>query len=209
MLQVLALALATDTLRVAALDRAPTFDGRADRAEYGAPTVELERAAGSVLVWVRSDSATVYIAAWMPDRTFYWGDDLVLSLDTQGDAAEGPQHDDFQWYFRRVLDSSVVLRGEAGKWRMPRDDPDWRLGEEREGGGWQVRSASDTTGWSLEFRLDLAYFREARGRPPRLAFRTYDDDPQGWVAWPAAPGGRHPTETERRPARWAPVSFIP
>lgn len=197
--------LAADTLSVPRASETIVFDGRASREEYGAPTLELARAGGPVLVWVRHDSASVTLAAWLPDPSLYWGDDLVISLDTKGDRAAGPMHDDFQWYFRRALDSSVVFRGEAGKWRAPRDDPDWRLGPEREGGGWAVRSASDSAGWTLEFRLDLAYFQEARGTLPGLAVRTFDDDPQGWVAWPEPAGMKHPTEVERRPDRWAAV----
>lgn len=197
-----------DTLRVTPAARPLTFDGQASVAEYGAPTLELVRAAGVVRVWARSDSAGVMLAVQLADPTPSWQDDVVLSLDTGGDRAAGPMHDDFQWYFRRVLDSSVVYRGEGGQWRAPRDDPDWRMGPARDGGGWEVRAASDSAGWSLEFRLDRAYFREARdGRVPGLALRVFDDDPQGWLAWPAAPGLKQPTEVEQRPALWAPVSF--
>jgi hypothetical protein len=196
-----------DTLRIPPASQAPVFDGRADSAEYGAPSIELSRPTGAVRLWVRNYQGQVYIAAFLPDSTFYWGDDLVISLDTGGDRAGGPQHDDFQWYFRRTLDSSVVFRGDAGKWRAPRDDPEWRLGQEREGGGWEVRSVSTRAGWSLELRLDAEYFHEAGRRKPGLAFRVYDDDPHGWVAWPAAPGIRQPTEVERRPDLWAVVEL--
>ncbi len=199
-----------DTLRVTPADRPLAFDGRVSEAEYGAPTLELARPAGTVRVWARSDGPWVILAVQLADPTPSWQDDVVLSLDTGGDRAPGPMHDDFQWYFRRVLDSSVVYRGEAGKWRAPRDDPDWRLGAARDGGGWEVRAASDSAGWSLELRLDRAYFNEAReGRLPGVALRVFDDDPQGWQAWPAAAGLRHPTELEQRPALWAPVSFTP
>lgn len=205
----LVVAALLDTLLIRPVTAPLVFDGRASREEYGAPTLELARPAGVVQLWVVREGRSVVVAARLPDATVYWGDDLVISLDTQGDRAPGPMHDDFQWYFRRVLDSSVVLRGEAGKWRAPRDDPDWRLGAEREGGGWEVRAADDGAGWSLEFRLDQAYFEEARVGRPGLAFRVFDDDPQGWVAWPAAPRVKHPTEVERQPALWAPVSFTP
>ena len=181
------------------------FDGRADSAEYGAPSLIIARPSGMVRIWLRRDQDRVYLAASLPDSTFYWGDDLVISLDTGGDRAPGPQHDDFQWYFRRTLDSSVVFRGDAGKWRAPRDDPEWRLGRDREGGGWEVRSVSEQGGWSLEFRLDLEYFRQSGTRHPGLALRVYDDAPQSWVAWPAVPAVRQPTEVERRPDLWAVV----
>lgn len=207
LIQLLAPLLLMDTLRVASLAASPAFDGEVSEVEYGAPSVELPRAAGTIRLWVRRDRSWVYIAATIPDSTFYWGDDLVISLDTHGDRASGPQHDDFQWYFRRVLDSSVVLRGDAGAWRVPRDDPDWRLGAEREGGGWQVRSVSHSAGWSLELRLDMAYLEEGRGRLPGIAFRVFDNDPQGWFPWPAPAGVKHPTEVERRPMFWAALSL--
>lgn len=184
----------------------PVFDGRVSEAEYGAPSIEIPRPGGVIRLWLRRDSAFVYVAAWIPDSSVAWSDALLLSLDTGGDRSPGPMHDDFQWEFRRVLDSSVVFRGDGGRWRVPRDDPDWRLGAGREGGGWEVRSASDAVGWSVEFRVDPYYLSQAPGRLPGLALRIHDDDPQAWYIWPAAPGLRQPTELERRPGLWAAVS---
>ena len=61
-------------------------------------------------------------------------------------------------------------------------------------------------GWSLEVKLDEAYFREAKaGDLPRMAFRVFDDSPQGWYIWPQAAGAVQPTMLERRPDWWAPV----
>lgn len=195
-----------DTLRIRPLPTAPVFDGLVSEAEYGAPMFTLGGGEG----WIVSSRDTVIIAVRFADSTFYWGDDWVVSLDVWGDRGAAPGHDDFQWYLRRTLDSSVVFRGEQGKWRAPRDDPDWRLGKDREGGGWEVRSASDSAGWSLELRLDAAFFRETRaGATPALAFRTYNDSPSGWSTWPRRDRLRHPTEVERRPELWEPVTFTP
>lgn len=202
----LAVLLLGDTVRVAPVTRAPVFDGRADSAEYGAPTLSIARPEGQVDLWLRHDSAWVYLAARLPDSTVYWGDDLVISLDTRGDRSAAPDHDDFQWYFRRTLDSSVVFRGnDAGRWQPPRGDPDWRLGKDREGGGWAVRSVDDGRGWSLELRLDMAYLREAGAARPALAIRTYDNDPGGWRSWPMPAGVKQAAEVERRPSLWAVV----
>lgn len=197
--------VALDTVRVSAAVRSPDFDGRADSAEYGTATLTLTRPGGTVSLWLRRDGPWTYVAAAIEDRTFYWGDDLVISLDTRGDRASAPQHDDFQWYFRRTLDSSVVSRGEAGKWRAPRGDPDWRLGAERAGGGWEVASINGVGGWSVEFRLDSAYFTQAGEGTPGMAFRVYDNDPHGWHPWPRPPGIKHPTDVEQRPSLWAAV----
>ena len=124
--------LATDTLHVRPLPLPVVFDGSAGREEYGSPTLDLRRPAGTALIWLGRDDRYVYLAASIPDSTLNWGDGLAISLDTKGDRADGPMHDDFLWEFRRLLDSSVVYRGEQGHWRAPRDDPDWRLGAERE-----------------------------------------------------------------------------
>ncbi len=204
-LMLVLLAPSSDTLRIGASPAQPTFDGVVREGEYGVPALLIPRPQGSVRGWAVESGGSVYLAFQLPDPSFYWGDDVVISLDVWGDRGGAPGHDDFQWYFRRVLDSSVVYRGEQGKWRAPRDDPDWRLGPAREGGGWEVRAASDSAGWSLEFRLDRAYFLEAKQGTPAIAFRVYDDSPHGWHAWPAGTGVRHPTDVERRPDLWVPV----
>jgi hypothetical protein len=61
------------------------------------------------------------------------------------------------------------------------------------------------TGWSLELKLDQAYFGEAGTGAPGMAFRVYDNDPHGWHIWPAPAGIKQATEVERRPALWAVV----
>jgi hypothetical protein len=145
------------------------------------------------------------VAASIPDSTPYWGDDFVLSLDTSGDAADSPQHDDFQLDFRRTLDSSVVYRGRNGRWEPPRADPDWRLGRERSGGGWEVDAWTSHAGWSLLLRLDPAWFAPSSAGIPRIAFRIYDNDPSGWFTWPSPSSGQQPTSIERSPSCWAVV----
>jgi len=76
-----------DTLPIPAARQAPAFDARADSAEYGAPSIVLSRPAGELCLWVRSYQGQVYIAAFLPDSTFNWGADLVISLDTGGNRA--------------------------------------------------------------------------------------------------------------------------
>jgi hypothetical protein len=172
---------------------------------YGPPQVELGTRQGRARVWLLQAADTFFVAASIPDSSRYWGDDFVLSLDTQGDGGDSPQHDDFQLYFRRVLDSSVVFRGRLGRWEPPKGDPDWRLGADRSGGGWEVSEREDAQGWNLLLRLDPAWLEGAEGRLPRLALRIYDNDPQGWFAWPLQPGTPQASSVERIPDRWAPV----
>ena len=195
----------TDTIVIRTLDRAPLRGEVGDSLRYGRPQVRIPTRQGTALVWLVRSADTVFVSASIPDSTAYWGDDFVLSLDTRGDAAASPQHDDFQFYFRRVLDSSVVFRGRDGRWEPPRDDPDWRLGSDRAGGGWEVSERDDAYGWSLLLRLDPAWLQGAEGRLPRLALRIYDNDPQGWFAWPLPPGTPQPSSVEHTPDLWAPI----
>jgi hypothetical protein len=194
---------AADTLEIRSIERPPLPGGAIDPGRLGSPQIRLRTRQGTALVWLLRAADTVFIAASIPDSSPYWGDDFVLSLDTQGDGAPTPQHDDFQWYFRRVLDSSVVFRGRNGRWEPPRNDPDWRLGADRAGGGWEVSIHDDRDGWSLLLRLDPAWLKGAKGRLPRMAFRIYDDAPPGWYAWPPARGTAPPTTVERTPSLWS------
>lgn len=194
-----------DTLVVRTVDRAPLPGKAIDSARYGSAQVRLPTRQGTALVWLLRASDTVFVAASMPDSTPYWGDDFVVSLDTRGDGGDSPQHDDFQLYFRRTVDSSVVFRGRSGRWEPPKGDPDWRLGAERSGGGWEVSVRDGTKDWSLLLRLDPAWLEGAEGRLPRLALRIYDNDPQGWFAWPLPPDTRQASSVEQTPDLWAPM----
>jgi hypothetical protein len=189
-----------DTLKIGSLGRPPAPGEAIDSAHLGPPQVQLRTGRDTAQIWLLRAADSFFVAARIPDSTAYWGDDFVLSLDTWGDGAPSPQHDDFQLDFRRVLDSSVVYRGRNGRWEPPRNDPDWRLGSERSGGGWEVSGRHDSRGWSLLLRLDPAWFAGEKGRQPRIAFRIYDDAPGGWFAWPMPPGTAPPTIVERSSA---------
>ena len=194
-----------DTLLIRTIERPPPPGVAADSARYGVPQVRIPTRQGTALVWLLRASDTVFVAASIPDSSPHWRDDFVLSLDTRGDGGPSPQHDDFQLDFRRVLDSSVVYRGRNGRWQPPQDDPDWRVGPERSGGGWEVSERDGPRGWSLLVRLDPAWLAGEGGRPARIAFRLYDDAPSGWFVWPHPPGSTPPTTVEQTPDLWSPV----
>lgn len=194
-----------DTLTIRPHDRAAQAGSPIDTVQLGPPQLRIPTRQGTALVWLLRFRDTVLVAASIPDSTPYWGDDFVLSLDTRGDAAPAPEHDDFQLYFRRSLDSSVVFRGRNGRWEPPRNDPDWRIGPDRSGGGWEVSGRDNLSGWNLLLRLDRAWFAGEAGRLPRVAFRIYDNDPSGWFAWPPPPGSAPHSSVERSPSLWAPV----
>jgi hypothetical protein len=101
--------------------------------------------------------------------------------------------------------TAAVFRGLNGRWEPPRDDPDWRLGRDRSGGGWEVSARDSPRGWSLLLRLDPAWFAGADGALPRVAFRVYQNAPSGWFAWPPARGTAPSTTVERTPSLWAEV----
>ena len=206
LLLLLAIQVATsDTMVIRTVPRAPRQGEVTDSVRYGRPQVRIPTRQGTARVWLLRAADTIFVAASIPDSTPYWGDDFVLSLDTRGDAAASPQHDDFQLYFRRVLDSSVVFRGRNGRWQPPRGDPDWRLGKDRAAGGWEVSARNDAQGWSILVRLDPAWFAGEAGRLPRVAFRIYDDSPSGWFAWPLPEGTQQPSSIEQVPGLWAPI----
>jgi hypothetical protein len=194
-----------DTVVIRTLDRFPLPGQAVDTVRYGRSQVRIRTRQGTALVWLLRAADTVVVVAQIPDSTPYWGDDFVLSVDTRGDAAASPQHDDFQLYFRRVLDSSVVFRGRNGRWEPPRGDPDWRLGSDRAGGGWEVTAWDGPRRWSILVRLDPAWFAGEAARLPRVAFRIYDDSPSGWFAWPRPQGAAPPSSVEQTPKLWAPI----
>jgi hypothetical protein len=106
---------AGDTLTIRAIPTPPIASAPVDSAHLGSPQLRFRTGQGTALIWLLRSADTVFVAASIPDTTHYWGDDFVLSLDTRGDGGPSPQHDDFQWYFRRVLDSSGLS---GTKWPM-------------------------------------------------------------------------------------------
>jgi len=193
-----------DEAPVRVVEGAPGGAG-VDTTALGEPSVSIATGQGAVSIWLLRTPDSAFVVARIPDTTYYWGDDLVISLDVSGNRGAAPGHDDFQWYFRRALDSSVIYRGRGGRWEAPRGDPDWRLGASREGGGWTVDARSGPAGWSLVLRMDAAWLQGEGGRPPAIAFRVYDDSPGGWFAWPLRSRRRQPASVERVPDLWGTI----
>jgi hypothetical protein len=192
-----------DTLDVPRLSSAPVVDGRVSDRAYGAPTLQFPTASGNVRIWLGRYNDFVYLAADIPDSTFYWGDDFVVSVDPAGGGGDSPNAGDRQWYLRRVLDSSFVVVAEPGRWYPPGRAPA-RLGPTRHGADWDIASASSSIGWTLELRVRTAVIKPGSAAP-RLALRTYNDSPAGWWSWPAAPAGVPPRFVEETPGLWIPL----
>ena len=176
-----------------------------DSLAWGEPQIRIASRQGGVSIWLLRAADTVFVAASIPDATPSWADALAICLDLGGERADAPQHDDFQWSFLRVLDSSAVYRGRAGRWEPPHDDPDWRLGPDHSGGGWQVSASSNEARWTVVLRLDPAWMEGEDGGRPAMGFRIHDDDPNGWYAWPRTKDNAGAALLERTPALWVPV----
>jgi hypothetical protein len=197
-----------DTLAAMSLRQAPMLDGRVTDREYGTPALHFETGAGEVRVWLARHGGFLYLAATIPDSTYYWGDDLVISLAPRGRGARTLAVGDRQWYLRRTLDSSlvsVVTSASSGRWSPP-GQAQPTLGATRHAPDWDVASMSTATGWAVELRV-----RERVVRPtaaaPRLALRTFNDRPQGWWSWPKAPPEMPAQRVERTPSLWIPIEF--
>jgi hypothetical protein len=194
----------SDTLDLAPVRAAPVIDGRVADQEYGEPPISIRTGAGDVRVWIARHGGFVYIAASLPDSTFYWGDDFVVSLDANGSSDAAPQAGDRQWYLRRTLDSSVVSLATAGRWNTP-GQPFPMLGAKRHDADWDVASTASASGWSVELRIRDAVLDAPATALPRIAFRTYNDNPNGWWSWPEPAAGTPAQRVERSPALWTPI----
>jgi hypothetical protein len=197
-----------DTLHIRTVGQAPPPGRIVDSARYGPPQVRLNSTQGPALIWLLRAADTFFVAATIQDATPVWNDDLVVSMNVRGAGGAAPGHDDFQWYFRRALDSTVIYRGRGGRWEAPRGDPDWRLGRERSGGGWQVGARDDSTSWSLVLRLDPAWLQESNTGVAQLAIRISDNSPRGSFAWPH-PSGTTAASVEQTPSLWGHIRTSP
>lgn len=206
MLALLIQLAAPDTLRIARLET--TLDPSPAALLSESPDLAFGPADRPAKLWARNGEDAVILTVFVPDPTPSWHDAVILCLDTGGDRATTPQHDDFQWEFHRVLDSSVVFRGGPDRWRPPRDDPDWRLGPVRELAGWRVRESEEDGGWALELRLAKEYLTSAGGRAPGFALLVYRDSPSRWSTWPAPPGGPPAGVLGARPDQWGVVNLV-
>lgn len=202
------LPMSADSVIAVSASQPPVFDGRVADREYDTPAVQFATEAGQVQVWLVRHGGFLYVAATIPDSSFYWGDDFVISFAPTGHGEPSLRVGDRQWYLRRTLDSSivsVVTDSVGGRWSAP-GQAQPMLGVTRHHADWDVASTSTSAGWAIELRI-----REATVHPtaavPRLALRTYNDRPHGWWTWPKAPLDMAPQRVERTPSLWIPVKF--
>jgi hypothetical protein len=149
---------------------------------------------GSSIVYFVYTGDSLQISAMLPDTSYYWGDDLVISLDPDGSGGDAPGDGDLQWYLRRDLDSSLVRVGANGRWSNPAP-----IGKTRSGEGWSLDSYEFKVRWIVSVRM------LAPGPKARFAVRTYDNAPHGWWSYPPPPEGQRATVVERTPKLWVPL----
>ena len=179
---------------------APKLDGRIAQREYGEPVVEIAKPGAPVTIRLARHGGHIYIGISVPDSTYYWGDDVVISLDPDGSGGSSPGAGDRQWYLRRTADSSVVMvaSGLNGRWY---DTEPARLGANREGEHWKVAARSERDHWIVELRISEGIM----GANSKIAFRTFDDNPQGWWSLPAPHSNVPAQRIERIPDLWLSV----
>lgn len=193
-----------DTLVIRTAAVPPVLDGAASRDEYGASTLTLPLPGGEAEVWVVRHDGWVYVAARLPDSTFYWGDDLVVAVDPDGSGGTAPGPGDRRWVVRRTADSSVVTSAGNGRWEPAGGARP--IGSTRQGPGWELRTREGRRDWTAELRLDEGLFQHSGKRLPTVALRAFDDQPRPtWGAWPPPPSDMPPSRQERIPELWAPA----
>jgi hypothetical protein len=195
-----------DTLKAVPLPSAPTFDGTVTEREYGVPALQFTTAVGVARVWMGRHDDYLYIAAVLPDSTVDWSDDFVVSLDPLGRGDASPNGGDRQWYLRRILDKSVVVVAQPDGWYSSGHRPTV-LGATRHHPDWDIASTSSSAGWMVELRIRLNVVKPGPGAP-RIAFRTYNNQPSGWWSWPMPPDGVPPQHVEQRPDLWIPLRLM-
>ena len=190
-------ALGVVGVSVSPLPRPPIVDGDLGSLVTTPPTLSVAKGDSAVRVWVGRYGPNLYVSADLPDSSYYWGDDFVVSFDPDGSGGAAPGDGDRQWYLRRDVDSSVVTTAASGRWGSPAT-----IGKKHRGEDWEAAARSTGRGWSVELRFRAPSFE---GTTPRIAFRSFDDAPKGWWSWPAPPESTRATRIERQPDLWKPL----
>ena len=85
LLLTLALQAAPGDVAPVRLVDSPPRDAAPGASALGDPSVRLATGQGAAEIWLLRTHDSAFVAARIPDSTYYWGDDLVISLDISGD----------------------------------------------------------------------------------------------------------------------------
>ncbi|UCE37216.1 MAG: right-handed parallel beta-helix repeat-containing protein [Thermoplasmata archaeon] len=171
----------------------PTIDGVISPGEWDdANSIRFYNAQGEINVYLKHDDDTLYFMSHIIDSTYYWGDDIVIGIDTEHNGELHPQPDDYQFYIRRDVSTSEINRGSGSGWEsVPVDE--WA------GEVWNETS-SDASTWTAELSISYSFLNiidcdQVMG----IEFRSYDDNPEGLFNWPDG-------SDESWPDSWADIS---
>ncbi|UCF07628.1 MAG: MBL fold metallo-hydrolase [Thermoplasmata archaeon] len=168
----------------------PIIDGAISPGEWdGADFIRFYNDQGEINVYYKHDGSALYFMSQIVDSTYYFGDDIVIGIDTEHNGGTDPQVDDFQFYILRDVSSSQINRGTGTGWNSVPDE-EWA-------GEVNNATSSDASGWIMEISISYAFLNITAARDVMgIEFRSYDDDPQGWFNWPS-------DGSEMSPDSWA------
>ncbi|MFB3891809.1 MAG: sugar-binding protein [Phycisphaerae bacterium] len=166
---------------------AVTFDGHVSKLEYADATHStFPNGHGTVDVFTKCQDGFLYFAFQIPDLSPFEGDDIVIMLDTANARKAAPDEADIRAYVRRKMENSRAQQGDGKKWADTYGD-------------WEYRSALYPNGWEVEARIPLKSLKiaTAAAKPAvmGLAFRIWDNKPQGNSNWPVG-------SNENKPDTW-------
>jgi len=171
----------------------PSIDGIISPGEWDdANSIMFFNDQGEINMYFKHNDTTLYFMSHIVDSTYYWGDDIVIDIDTEHNGELHPQPDDYQFYIRRDVNTSEINRGSGSGWE-PVPEGEWA------GLVWNETS-SDATTWTAELSISYTFLNLTAGdQIMGIQFRSYDDNPQGWYNWPE-------DSDETWPDSWADMS---
>jgi parallel beta-helix repeat protein len=133
---------------------------------------------GEIRIYFKHDDSSLYFMSDIVDSTYYWGDDIVIGIDTEHNGGTSPQSDDYQFYIMREVTNSEIRRGTGSGWEsVPVNE--WA-------GHVINETSSNATTWIAEISISYAFLNIVDGEQIMgIELRSYDNDPQDWYNWPA------------------------
>ncbi|UCE74707.1 MAG: right-handed parallel beta-helix repeat-containing protein [Methanomassiliicoccales archaeon] len=157
---------------------APIVDGTISSGEWDdANFIMFFNDQGEINVSFKHNDTTLYFMSHIVDSTYYWGDDIVIGIDTEHNGELHPQPDDYQFYIRRDVSTSEINRGSGSGWE-PVPEEEWA-------GHVFNETSSDAETWTAELSISFEFLNITDGDEIMgIEFRSYDDNPMGWFNWP-------------------------
>lgn len=101
---------------------APVIDGTISPGEWeDVDPITFNNAQGEIKVYVKQNDTMLFFASNIQDSSFYWGDDIVIGLDTDYNGGNHPQTDDIQLYLLRDKYALNINLGTGLGWNFTTD----------------------------------------------------------------------------------------